>query len=84
MKLKKLLAAVTAAALAVSTMAVTSFTASAESAIVDSNVIDIGEDIATLGTNLGSVGWGGDIKIENLSEYAAHAGKSYLKVDFTV
>ncbi|MDE6599033.1 MAG: Ig-like domain-containing protein, partial [Oscillospiraceae bacterium] len=40
--------------------------------------------IATIGANLGSVGWGGDIKIENLSEYAAYAGKSYLKVDFTV
>lgn len=70
MKLKKVLSGVIAATMAVTTIAITPVFSSAELIVVGENVVDSGTELGAK-TNLGSVDWGGSIKINaaDLSDY---------------
>lgn len=87
---KKVIAGVAALAIAVSGISLGALSrkevkaATTNAAVVDGYVVDIpGTEIATLGTDLGSVGWGGQLKVENLSQYEEYAGKALIEVTFT-
>lgn len=85
MKLKKIIASLTAAAMVVS-LSVTPMSVGAQVAIFDNKVVDM-SDVAVLGTNLGTVQWNNDsgngVVINDLSGYADYADKAYVAVDFT-
>ncbi|MCM1523043.1 MAG: hypothetical protein NC120_01185 [Ruminococcus sp.] len=89
MKLKKILSALTAAAMALS-LAVVPVNVSAEVSVVDNTVVDIDSElIGTIATNLGAVAWNNDngdaawIDKTALTAYADYADNAVIAVTFT-
>lgn len=87
---KKVIAGVAALAIAVSGISLGALSgkevkaAATKVAVVDDYVVDIpGTEIATLGTDLGFVGWSGDVKVQNLAQYKDYVGKALIMVEFT-
>ena len=91
---KKVIAGVAALAIAVSGISLGALSrkevkaATTKAAVVDDYVVDIpGTEIATLGSDLGTVQWNNDngdaVELTDLSSYSSWAGKALIQVDYT-
>lgn len=91
---KKVIAGVAALAIAVSGISFGALSrkevnaATTKAAVVDGYVVDIpGTEIATLGSDLGTVQWNNDngdaVELTDLSSYSNWAGKALIQVDYT-